>query len=162
MAITRVRCRRLMQCVRSSIPFSRSCSPPQPDPPVPSNVSHKLDTPQHECSEEAGERRRHRQDWRHALLAVAQRQGLVREPQIALHLLTRLVHQAIRRVRRHILGTDRGDLVAEHRCRPAHPLRQRRRGHPRRRGQQHPHLRRIRVKTRARRGPLVLRLSVRF
>ena len=111
---------------------------------------------QHQRLEDAGKRRRHHQHRRHALLATAQRKRFMRKPQIALHLLARLMHEAVGRVRRRILRADTRDSIPEHRRRPRppHPLRQRRCGHRWRRGQQHPNLRGKRVKTRPARRAL--------
>ena len=70
---------------------------------------------QHQCLEETRERRRHHEyRWR-ALLAVAEWERFVREPQVALDLLTRLVDETVRGVGRNVLRPDLCDFNPKHR-----------------------------------------------
>ena len=84
---------------------------------------------------------------------------LRREPQITLGRIPGLPHDPVRRIPRLVLRPDPGHVVTEPRRRPrrAHPLRQHRRRHVGRVGQQATHPRLDQRKRRLNRSPLVLR-----
>ena len=94
---------------------------------------------------------------------MSDRDPRLREPEVALHNLARPVLDPIRRIDPGILRPDLPDPVLQggDRVRPANPLRDHRRGHPRKISQQLPHLKLDRVDKRPPRRPVIHRRPIR-
>jgi hypothetical protein len=92
----------------------------------------------HHRGDELGERGHHHQHRQQHRRPVIDRDPRLGEPQIALDLLTRVIHDPIGRIGRRIVGADPRHVLPEpgRRPRPAHPLGQHRRRHRRRHLQQ--------------------------
>ena len=104
----------------------------------------------------------HHQDWCRRLLVVAEGQILMGEPEVALDLEPRWVHQPVPGIWDRVIWPDLSDLRPEQRFRPspADPLGDHRRRHRRRRREQPSHVGYESVEARPARRPLIRRLAV--
>nr|AAG24941.2 unknown [Frankia sp. Ar15] len=150
---------------RFPIPHQRLRDPPDPADQQPHARENVTGLPRgnHRRGQEPGERQRHHQHRKHPFLPRTHRNHRLREPQITMRELPRLIHHPVHRVDPDILRPDHRQslLQRRQRIRPADPLRDHRRRHPRPLRQQRPDHRLERIDHRPARRPFVLRRPVR-